>query len=82
MFLIPYLLVPVRTVIEVVSIVNKNLFACLNVMGGRHTGDDTKAWVIEGAELSIGHERVVGLVGKAGAVVGLIPENNHFPFLY
>ena len=72
-----YLLIPIRTVVEVVSVVNKDLLAHLDVVGGDHAGNDAESRVVEGAELGVGHERVVGLVGQGGRVVGLIPEINN-----
>ena len=68
-----YLLIPIRAVVEVVSVVNKDLLADLDVVCGSHAGDDAEARVVEGDELGVGHERVVGLVGQGGSVVRLIP---------
>ena len=79
-FLIFYLLIPIRTVVEVVSIVDKNLLSCLDLMSGCHAGDDTEARVIKSAELGIGDERVIGLVGQGGVVGSLIPAINFMTF--
>ena len=57
---------------------NKDLLAHLDVVGGDHAGNDAESRVVEGAELGVGHERVVGLVRQGGRVVGLIPEVNNF----
>ena len=52
---------------------NKDLLADLDVVCGSHAGDDAEARVVEGDELGVGHERVVGLVGQGGSVVRLFP---------
>ena len=71
---LPSCKVPVRTKIQIVSILDKYFLSLLDGVDGGQTGDDPPPRMVKHHELRVGDEAVVGLVGQGGAVVGQIAE--------
>lgn len=67
------LLIPFRTVIQVVAVVAKELVALFQCLGSLHAENAAEAGVSKVRKFSVRQERVVNFVGETGAVVFEVP---------